>query len=186
MSSRTIILHSVFVATALACSTAEAAVVISKKPTQNMTCSGGVCSPTAADAILNVDDLAGMLAGSDIKVVSDSNAVDIDIAAAFGWASANRLTLDSYRSITFKRAVTVAGPGGLALTVNDGGSGGDYAFVRTGRVEFWDLTSSLVIGGNAYRLENKISRLARDIKHNPAGFYALAKSHNASKDGTYA
>jgi hypothetical protein len=186
--SPTYALGGLSLAAALGCTSiaADAAVVISKKPTQNMTCSGGVCSPTAADAILNVDDLAGMLAASDIRVVSDGNAVDVDVAAAFGWASANRLTLDSYRSITFKRAVTVAGPGGLTLTVNDGGSGGDYEFVKTGRVEFWDLTSSLVIGGSAYRLENKISRLARDIKHNPAGFYALAKSHNASKDGTYA
>lgn len=164
----------------------DAAVVISKKPTENMTCSGGVCSPTAANAILNVNDLAGMLAASDIEVTSDSNALDIEVAAALSWASSNRLTLDSYHSIVFKRAVTVAGPGALTLTVNDGGTAGDFTFVKTGRIQFWDLASSLVIAGHAYRLENKIARLARDIRRNPSGFYALAKSYDASKNGTYA
>jgi hypothetical protein len=44
-------------------SVARADVVISNDPTQNMTCSGGVCSPTAASAVLSVTDLANMLAG---------------------------------------------------------------------------------------------------------------------------
>jgi hypothetical protein len=181
-------LRCLLASAALACMSAatEAAVVISKKPTQNMTCSGGVCSPTAANAILNVNDLAGMLAGSDIEVTSDSNALDIEVAAALSWASSNRLTLDSYHSIVFKRAVTVAGPGGLTLMVNDGGTAGDFTFVKTGKIQFWDLASSLVIAGHAYRLENKIARLARDIRRNPSGFYALVKSYDASKDGTYA
>lgn len=169
----------------LAAAAAQAAVVISKQPTQNMTCSGGVCSPTGADAILNVDDLAGMLAASDIRVLSDSNAVDIELAAALSWASASRLTLDSYRAIAFDKPMTVAGPGGLTLTVNDGGTGGDFSFVKKGRIEFWDLHSSLVIGGNSYRLMKNIQQLAKAIAKKPSAFYALAKNYNAGKDGTY-
>jgi hypothetical protein len=150
-----------------------------------MTCSGGVCSPTGPDAVLNVDDLAGMLAASDIKVVSDSSAVDIEVAAALSWASANRLTLDSYHSIAFEKPVTVAGPGGLTLTVNDGGTGGDFSFVKKGRIEFWDLQSSLVIEGESYRLMKNIQQLAKAIAKKPSAFYALAKNNNAGKDGTY-
>lgn len=164
---------------------AQATVVISKKPTQNMTCSGGVCSPTAADAVLNVDDLANMLAASDIRVVSDSSAVDIVVNAALSWTSGNRLTLDSYHSIDFKKPVSVAGPGGLTLTANDGGTGGDLSFVNKGKVEFWDLHSSLIIDGTSYKLVKNIAQLAKAVAKNPAGAYALAKSYNASKDGTY-
>jgi hypothetical protein len=183
---RTIALTGLSLASVLACTSAHSAVVISKLPTQNMTCSGGVCSPTGPDAVLNVDDLAGMLAASDIKVVSDSSAVDIEVAAALSWASANRLTLDSYHSIAFEKPVTVAGPGGLTLTVNDGGTGGDFSFVKKGRIEFWDLHSSLVIGGNSYRLMKNIQQLAKAIAKKPSAFYALAKNNNAGKDGTYA
>ena len=48
----------------LSADAAYASVEISSKPTANMTCSGSVCTP-AAKAVLNVNDLAGMLAGGD-------------------------------------------------------------------------------------------------------------------------
>jgi hypothetical protein len=64
-----------------AATSAQASVEISTDPTQNMNCSGGVCSPTAKKAFLNVTDLAGMLSSGDVKVTSASIAMDIDIKA---------------------------------------------------------------------------------------------------------
>src|SRR4051812_16633046 len=77
----------------------QAAVVISSGATQNMSCSAGVCTPTAKKAVLNVGDLANLLAAGDVKVVSDSAAKDIQFSAPLSWTSTSRLTLDSYRSI---------------------------------------------------------------------------------------
>src|ERR1043166_5151628 len=96
--------------------TAHAAVVISTAATQNMSCSAGVCTPTAPDAVLNVTDLSNMLAAGDVKVVSDSAALDIQFAAPLSWTSTSRLTLDSYRSILFQQPVSVAGTGALTIT----------------------------------------------------------------------
>src|ERR1043166_8069905 len=144
-------------------SSADAAVVISSKPTKNMTCSGGVCTPTKAKAVLNVTDLANMLASGDVKVVSDSKALDIDFAESLSWTSTSRLTLDSHHSIVFEKPVTVAGAGALTITVNDGGTGGDFWFVKKGHVEFWDLNSSLVIDGTSYTLVKTIKQLEKEI-----------------------
>src|SRR4051812_49341185 len=101
----------VSLAFALACTAARAEVVISNDPTQNMICSGGLCTPTAKKAVLNVGDLASMLSTGDVSVLSDSKAVDIYFAAPLSWTSTSRLTLDSYRSIVFQRAVSVTGTG---------------------------------------------------------------------------
>ncbi|MFL6691150.1 MAG: hypothetical protein ACJ8IR_13350 [Alphaproteobacteria bacterium] len=86
---------------------AHADVVISTDPTQNMTCSGGVCSPTAADAVLNVNALANMLATADTKVTTGSGAVNIDVVAALSWSSTSRLTLDANTNLNVQGSVTV-------------------------------------------------------------------------------
>src|SRR3954465_11946208 len=78
---------------------ARADVAISKKATANMSCSAGVCSPTAKNAVLNTGDLTNMLASGDVTVESGNLAQDIEINAALSWTSAHRLTLDSYHSI---------------------------------------------------------------------------------------
>src|ERR1043166_8981040 len=166
-------------------SSADAAVVISSKPTKNMTCSNGVCTPTKAKAVLNVTDLANMLSSGDVKVVSDSKALDIDFAASLSWTSTSRLTLDSYQSIIFEMPVTVAGTGALTVTTNDGGTGGDFWFVKKGHIEFWDLASNLTISGKAYTLVSGLQSLAKAIQANPAGHYAFANTDDASKDGPY-
>ena len=160
-------------------SAAQAAVEISSKPTQNMTCTGGVCTPTAKKAFLNVTDLAGMLSGGDVKVTSGSIALDIDIKAALRWVSTSRLTLDSYRSIAFDKPVEVAGTGALTITTNDGGTGGDFVFFRQSHVRFWDTTSSLVINGTSYGLIGSIRMLQRRTKKSRGGIFALAKSIDA-------
>ena len=61
---------------------AQASVQISSKPTESMSCSGGVCTPTAKKAVLNINDLAAMLASGDATVKSNAAAGDIEIDAA--------------------------------------------------------------------------------------------------------
>ena len=163
-------------------STARASVEISTKPTKNMSCSGGVCTPTAKNAVLNVSDLAGMLASGDVTVQSGSLAQDIEIDAALSWASASRLTLDSFHAIAFDRPVAVAGTGALTITTNDGGTGGDFSFTGKGHVEFWDLTSSLVINGDSYTLAKKLSGLRQAIEGSAMPLVALAHSYNAQNE----
>ncbi|HEY1613901.1 MAG TPA: hypothetical protein VGF97_09455 [Rhizomicrobium sp.] len=52
-------------------SRAHASVVISSYATQNMACSGGVCSPTASNAVLNAGDLEALLAAGSITVTTN-------------------------------------------------------------------------------------------------------------------
>jgi hypothetical protein len=166
--------------------TAKAEVTISDKPTQDMSCTGGVCTATANKAVLNVSDLVAMLGSGDVTVATGSVAKDIEIRQALSWTSTSRLTLDAQQSVTIAKPVTVAGTGALTIATNDGGKHGEFIIVpEHGSVQFWDLSSSLVIDGNSYTLVGDIATLASDIASNPSGFYALAKPYDASVDGTY-
>src|ERR1043166_1495443 len=166
---------------------AQAAVVISSKPTKNMSCSAGVCAPTTRKAWLNAIDLANMLAASDVQVVTGAGATVIEVTALLSWISTNRLTLDSARSIIVKREITVAGPGGLSLVTNDGGSDGVLSFENKGSVTFWDMTSHLDINGTSYTLVNDILTLGLSVKgkRGPPTNLALARNYDASADGVY-
>ncbi len=181
----------VFLATAFALNapTAQAAVTISSSPTSNMTCSADICSPTAADAVLNAGDLEGLLASGSVKVTTTGSGVqasDVRITAPFTWAGATTLSLDAYKSISVSRPVTVSGSGGVSLVTNDGGSGGDFSVEEKGRVTFKNLSSALTINGATYALVRSVSQLAAAIVANPSGNFALAKSYDASRNGTYA
>ena len=169
----------------LATGAAHADVAISKKPTVNMNCSNGVCSPTASNAVLNTTDLTNMLASGDVKVTTGSGATNVIVKDSVGWATTSRLTLDANQSVTIDKPVMVTGTGAVTITTNDGGSGGDLIFDGKGNVTFWDLTSSLIVNGNSYTLVGDIATLASDIANNPSGFYALANDCDASADGTY-
>ncbi|HWA04886.1 MAG TPA: GLUG motif-containing protein [Rhizomicrobium sp.] len=161
----------------LSATVARAAVEISSKPTQNMSCQAGVCSPTAQKAVLNVGDLASMLASGDVTISSGSLAQDIEIDAKLNWVSTHRLTLDSYHAILFNKPVLVAGTGALTITTNDGGKDGDFRFFGKGHIEFWDLDSSLVINGHGYNLVKGI----KDINKNGGAYAALAKSFSLKR-----
>ncbi len=165
---------------------AQAALVVSKAQTSNVTCASGVCTATAADAVLNVKDLKRLLNAGDLTVASGSFAMDIDFATNLQWTKPHSLTLDSYRGIAIGVEITAQGPGGIALTTNDGGSGGDLVFTGAGAISFWSTANSLVVNGTAYTLVDSIETLATGIAANPSGFYALSKSYNASADGIYA
>jgi hypothetical protein len=170
--------------------TSQAAVTISSKPTKNLICTSGVCTPTAKDAVLNVGDLASMLATSGVKVTTGSGMLarqvrDIDISAGFSWASASALTLDAYDSVAFSKPVSVAGTGAVVLTTNDGGKGGELLFGNTASLSFLSASNSLTINGSAYTLASTIAALAADIASNPSGHYALSANYNAKSDGAY-
>src|SRR4051812_10976140 len=95
----------------LARTAAHADVSISSKPTQNMNCSGGVCTATAQKAALNVSDLQTMLGSGDATVKAGSVALNIEINAPLTWANLSRLTLDAQESVVVKKPVTVTGTG---------------------------------------------------------------------------
>ena len=164
---------------------AHAAIEISSKPTHGVSCSGGICTATSRKAVLNVGDLETMLAAADVSVVSGNAAKDIMLRGALTWASPSRLTLDSWRAITFGKPVDVAGTGALTIVTNDGGSGGDYVFLKSGRVRFLDVSASLVINANAYTLVNSVASLAAAVESNAFARYALADDYDAKADGKY-
>ncbi len=169
---------------------ALAAVTISNAQTQNMNCSGGVCTPTSADAVLNVGDLTAMLASGNVDVTTGSGSLaqevdDIVVAAGFEWTGASALTLDAYRSVTVESAVANKGSGPVSLITNDGGDGGSLSFGSKGSLSFAKTSTNLTLNGQTYTLVADIARLASDIAANPSGFYALSSNYNASKDGTY-
>jgi hypothetical protein len=167
---------------------AEAAVTISNDTTTNMTCSGGVCAPTATDAVLNTSDLESLLASGTATVTTTGSGVQADnivIADGVTWTSANVLNLDAYQSITVNSPVSVDGTGGLSLTTNDGGVNGALTFGKKGQVDFANLSSALAINGASYVLVGDIHTLASDIGANPSGNFALAADYDASNDGTY-
>lgn len=170
---------------ACAATASHAGVRISSDLTWNMSCSGGICSPTEKQAVLNVTDLINMLETADLTVRTGHGAMTISVESSVTWASGSRLTLDSKTSVVFKAPVVVAGPGGLTIATNDGGTGGDLMFQSGGYVDFWDLGSSFIINNKTYTLANSIKTLAAAIQSNHAGSFALANSFDASVDGTY-
>jgi hypothetical protein len=85
---------------------AQANVVISSAATANMSCSGGVCAPTAKNAVLNVGDLENLLASGNVEVTttgSGSQADSIEVDAPLTWSSLSTLILDAHQSILVKR-----------------------------------------------------------------------------------
>jgi len=95
---------------------AQAAVDISSKPTKNMSCSAGVCSPTAKKGILNANDLVNLLQASDVKITTGSGAITIEVTASFSWVTPSRLTLDASYNVSIKAPIAVAGNGALTIT----------------------------------------------------------------------
>jgi hypothetical protein len=162
-----------------------ASVEISAGATKNMICSAGVCSPTAKKAVLNVNDLTNLLASGDAKVTTGAGAVTITVVEPFSWTSPSRLTLDANYNVSFRATVTVAGQGAVSITDNDGGTGGDLIFFPRAKLDFWDLSSSLVVNGVPYVLVNDLASLASVIANNQTADVAFARDYDAADDGTY-
>ncbi len=170
-------------ALALAAAPAHAGVTISSAATQNMSCSSGVCAPTANKAVLNVGDLENLLASGNATVTTTGQGVqahDIDVKAPVTWSSTSVLTLDARRSLTVDQPVSITGLSGLVVE-----TGRLFSFGSTGDVTFANLASSLSIEGAAYTLVGDVKTLASDIASDPSGDFALANNYDASGDGTY-
>jgi len=164
---------------------ANAAITISTGATQNVTCSAGICAPTASRAVLNAGDLENLLASGSVEVTTTgtlAEAEDLNVKAAIAWPDASSLTLVARGSISIDGPVTVEGSGGLAL---DYGAKGTLDFGGTGSVTFAGLSSGLAVNGTVYTLVNSISSLASAIAGSPSGAFALANDYDASQDGTY-
>ncbi|HEX3652605.1 MAG TPA: GLUG motif-containing protein [Rhizomicrobium sp.] len=153
---------------------AHADFTISNKATHDVSCSAGVCTATAKGANLNVTDLTNMLAAGDTTVKFGGGALAIQVQDGFSWTSTSRLTLDANTSVGFHKPVTVAGKGALTITYNDLGSGGDLKFFDTGKIDFWNTSSSLNINGHSYTLLADLITLINDTAVSPSGYYALA------------
>jgi hypothetical protein len=160
-------------------SSANAALTISGGTTKNVSCVGGVCTATAATAVLNKNDLETMLASSNVQIVPGSVATNIVVNTSVTWASGYGLTLDAYQSIAFDEPVTVNGTGALTILTNDGGSGGDYTFGPKGKVTFLSTSNDLTINGTAFTLLGSMSDV-QAINTSLSGNYALANFLNAS------
>jgi hypothetical protein len=190
-SRRALCLSSGWLLAALGAATpAHAAVTISSAATSNVSCVSGVCSPTAANAVLNVGDLTSMLASGSVTVNTGTGSLaaeveDIDVAAPFNWANTGSLTLDAYRSVTVTAPVAVNGAAPVSLVTNDGGSGGNLSFISGGSLSFLSTANGLSINGTAYTLENSVATLAAAIAHKSSGHYALSANYDASHDGTH-
>ncbi|HLY07357.1 MAG TPA: GLUG motif-containing protein [Rhizomicrobium sp.] len=182
--------HAALTALALLAASApvHADVVISTAATQNMSCSGGVCAPTATAAVLNVTDLENLLASGSLEVTTTGSGIqanNISAAVRLDVSTGNTLALDAYQSITFNRPVVVKGTSGLSLITNDGGSGGLLSFMPGKGHAALDLSSNLSINGAIYQLEDSLPALAAAMNANRGGAFALASSYDASQDGTY-
>jgi hypothetical protein len=156
---------------------ARAALVISKAPGHDVKCSAGTCIGTAADAVLNVGKLKHLLHRGDIEVLSGA-AGTIDVEAPFAWTASSRLAL-SASAITVAQPVVVQGPGRVALATAPGG----LAFVRGGRLDFWEHTD-LTIDGNDYILVDDLPSLIA-VANAGKPYVALARDYDAGADGIY-
>ena len=162
----------------LAATSAQASLVISGAATKNVNCAANVCTSTAKNAILNVSQLQGLLATSDVTVSTGAGASTIGVSAPLTWASTSRLTFSANQGVAIRAAVVVEGTGAITIAA----SGGALNFYPGGSISFWDNASSLIIGGQNYTLVSDIATLAADVSANPSGFYALAKNYDASGD----
>ncbi len=156
--------------------------LIAASPTNNVSCSAGVCAPTGPNPVFNVQTLQSLLATSDVTMATGASAGAFDIRVVHGltWASAHKLTLDAYHAIEIAKPLTAAGSGALALVTNDGGTGGTLSFGSKGDVTFWNLGSKLTINGTAFKLVGDLADLAAAIAARPNGDYALANDYDSA------
>src|SRR5579863_7866152 len=147
ISTRTALAALVLIAAA---APAHAAVVISTAATQNMSCSGGVCAPTATEAVLNVTDLENDLSQfGNVTVMTTGNGVEannIVVRAAFSSPDSTSLTLDAHKAITINAAVSI-GSGTAELELQDDGALSALSFGSKGNITFGSLSDIFGIDG---------------------------------------
>ncbi|HWY15064.1 MAG TPA: GLUG motif-containing protein [Rhizomicrobium sp.] len=169
---------------------AQANLVISSNPTANMNCGGGVCEPAAPRANLNVTDLENLISqDGNVRVMTTGQnveATNIVVNASFATPNSTSLTLDAVGAITVNAPVSIGGGiAELELQSGTGGTLGDISFGPNGDITFGSTTDLFNINGEVFQLEGTLPDLAKAANAEPARFYALSNSYDASADGTY-
>jgi len=179
------------------CGRAEAAFVIDKSPSRNVTCNneGAVCSATAPDAVLNVKDLTRLLDAYNVTLESGS-ASDIELRAPFSWSKPRQLAFTAAGRVLILRQLVMEGQGELSITgksvsilrpvvvegVGAVSIAGQLSFRGTGRLDLQNLSATLTINETPYLLANSVATIAQYSY----GYVALVADYDASNDGTYA
>ena len=169
-------------------SPSQADVTISTGTTQNMSCSGGVCKPTATNAVLNTNDLEVLLESGNATVTTTGSGVQADnivVAAAVTWTNSTLLTLQANQNILITSPVSVGGQGGIHLEYPETISA--LSFTGGGHITFSNHSGTLILRKRRYKLVDSIASLIRAVQNNPNpnGVFALAADYDAKKDGTY-
>jgi len=171
---------------------ADATVVVSSGPTQNIACNAqGVCTPSSTESVLNVTQLENILVSTNATIGTGSGALaakmkDIVIDAGVTWTNGTRLTLEAWRSVRINQPVSDMGAGGLSLRTNLGGTSGRLSFGNKGNVTLSSGANQVTINDLLYRPVFGVAALAAAIAGNPAGHFILGASYDATADGTYA
>jgi hypothetical protein len=164
---------------------ARADLIVSLGTTANVTCSGGTCAATAANAVLNAGTLQTMLASGNVAVTTGSVANRLVVHAPLFWSSKSTLSLYGRQQISIEALVVVRGFGGIALSTANATELGNLAYTARGRVAFTHPLSRLTVNGLRYKLVNDIAGLAAAASANPNARIALANNYDAKPDGAY-
>ncbi|HLY07360.1 MAG TPA: GLUG motif-containing protein [Rhizomicrobium sp.] len=167
-----------------------AALTISAGATQNMSCSDGICVPTAASAVLNASDLENDLAQfGNMRVMTTGNGVEannIVVKTSFASPDSTSLTLDAHNAIVVDAAVSIgSGTAELELQSDTLDAADTLSFGRKGHVTFGSLSDLFGMNGIVFTLVGSVQGLASALTANPSGAFALANDYDASGDGTY-
>lgn len=166
-----------------AATAARAQLVISKKPTSNVTCAAGVCSATAPQAVLNEKDMKKLLQKGDLEVAGGA-ANSIQIVTKVSWVRDTRLTLSADAVFVAARVRVIVGS--LTVTTPDFHGGANLGFSKDGNITFFNVNNPFIINGVTYKLEPGLSDLFDDIASNGNnGAYALIDNADASTFGTF-
>ncbi|HTM80137.1 YDG domain-containing protein [Asticcacaulis sp.] len=144
----------------------------------NLTIDAGAATTISTNLASTNVTLQTTASGTSAIGTASSGDGDIIINSDITWASGNTLTLDAYHGITVNGNVTVAGAGGVVLTTNDGGTGGDYNFTIGNGLNYTGAGGSLTINGSPYTLLYTMGDFA--ALSSASGNYALATSLDAS------
>ena len=114
-------------------------------------------------------------------IANAAGAGDITINAPFTWNTNTILTLDAYRSVQVNANITASGiAGGLNVTYNDGGSGGNLLTGAGAAVTLAGSNASLTINGQGFLLVRTFADLQAIGYTSPIGAnYALVNDIDA-------
>ena len=179
---------------------ANADIVISNDPTQNMSCASNVCAPSRKYAVLNATDLLNMLATGSVTINTSYThhnhfrLLSVYVNVPLNWATPSILSFGW--DATINAPVTIMGTGGLSfgessnvyapITVMGAGSIATHFPINisfAGSLTFWDLSSKFTENQQPVTLVGDVPTLAADIAATEGtGLFALANDYDAKND----